>query len=108
MSYRHSTSKPAYNEALLSADTCRAQVLEAIKELCKKPPFMCYDKQIARHLGWDINRVTPRRGELLTSKLVEEAGDFLNNEERRRKVAYWKMPASKPAEQATMFGDQAA
>lgn len=31
------------------------------------------DKELARHLNWSINRVTPRRGELLRKDLIEFA-----------------------------------
>lgn len=66
MPYDHKTSGVAYHEVPKeSRDYCRQQVLIAIKKL--QP---CTDRQISEYLNWPINRVTPRRGELVDSGVV--------------------------------------
>jgi predicted transcriptional regulator len=42
----------------------------AVFELIKANPGIC-DKEIAVKLGWSINRVTPRRNELLKGDYIE-------------------------------------
>lgn len=68
MSYDYQCSLPAYNQAKKRIDYTRQAVLLAIKSLGR-----CTDKQIATKLGWEINKVTPRRGELVTAGQVESA-----------------------------------
>lgn len=60
MAYDYVSSLPAYKEAPAKKDYARQMVFIAI---CKLAP--CTDRQIAEHLGWPINRITPRRGELV-------------------------------------------
>lgn len=83
------TSRLAYNEAKQSINDNQQRVLEVIQKLGE-----CNDKQIAGVLGWPINRVTPRRGELVEFGYVEKVGtqkDKVTN----RMVNYWK---AKPTE----------
>lgn len=47
----------------------RLKVFEAIFDL-----KLATDREIALHLGWEINRVTPRRGELQRLGLVKFVG----------------------------------
>jgi len=44
---------------------------------------------IAKHLDWDINRVTGRVSELREKGLVEHAGDFYDSATERT-VNLWK------------------
>lgn len=48
----------------------------------------CTDKEIAEGLGWAINRVTPRRGELETFKVVKSSGTKL---QQGRKAHTWRI-----------------
>jgi len=69
MPYDHQTSGAAYHHTKESErDYCRQQVLIAIKKL--QP---CTDRQISEYLNWPINRITPRRGELVTAGTVVQA-----------------------------------
>jgi DNA-binding MarR family transcriptional regulator len=61
-------SREAYEGLDLNAR--QAEVLSAIEEIGP-----CTDMEIAAHLGWEINRVTGRRGELVEKGLVVKAGD---------------------------------
>jgi hypothetical protein len=61
----------------------QADVLEKIEDL-----FPVCDAQLAESLGWEINRVTPRRGELITKKKIVEA--YIAVGPNGRKVTYWK------------------
>lgn len=65
MPYDEQTSRPAYNEVLISVEKKRQIVFSVIRKIGP-----CTDRQIADYLGWTINRITPRRGELVTSGLV--------------------------------------
>ena len=68
------TSREAYNSIKPKIGHKQTEVLEAIKEL--QP---CTDKQIARYLDFEINRVTPRRGELYKLDQIEPAGKIKVN-----------------------------
>ena len=48
----------------------------------------CSDKDIAEGLGWTINRVTPRRGELEDLGIILSWGTKLQN---HRKVHIWRV-----------------
>lgn len=63
---------------------CRSKVLGAIKELGEAP-----NKEIAKYLKWEINRVTPRTNELVKSKLVE--GEKKYYRKSKKTVYYWKL-----------------
>ena len=60
------TSRWAYE--LVDVGARQADVLAALRELGEAS-----DAEIAGHLGWTINRVTPRRGELVEQQLVVAA-----------------------------------
>lgn len=83
MSYDFQTSYPAYKEG--GKDYCRQQVFLTIQKLGK-----CTDRMIADKLGWEINRITPRRLELVDAGKVEcyyKAKDLATN----RTVNYWRI-----------------
>lgn len=109
MSYRYSTSLPAYKEALEGLGDKQKAVLEAVKTLCRTKPFnRCNDRQIAAFLGWDINRVTPRRGELVEKGLLVDEGAFQSHD-GPKKVHYWKVKAAPvKAEQTDLFNENKA
>lgn len=83
--YDYQTSHPAYQEAKENNNDKQQKVFNAIRLL-----GVCSDHQIADHLGWAINRVTPRRGELSDNGKVLRAyrdKDF----ETGRTVSFWKV-----------------
>ncbi|MEI8111137.1 MAG: hypothetical protein WCH59_09125 [Chitinophagia bacterium] len=83
MGYDYQSSLPAYKEAPQKKDYARQMVLLAITKLAP-----CNDRQIAEYLGWPINRVTPRRGELVEDGQIiqEKKGiDPVTN----RTVSWW-------------------
>ena len=72
----------------------RRLVLQAIAALCKQQGSCC-DKQIADYLGWPINRVTPRRGELLQTSLdraflIEDLG-AMETKLSKTKMHYYRI-----------------
>lgn len=82
--YDYQTSLPAYQEAIENIGAKQKAVLQAIEKL-----GVCCDHQIAEYLDWPINRVTPRRGELVDNGHVQIAfrgKDFETN----RTVNFWK------------------
>lgn len=85
MPYDHQTSGVAYHEAPKeSRDYCRQMVLITIRKM-----KVCNDRQIGEHLGWAINRVTPRRGELVEQGIIvldRKAVDPATG----RMTSYWK------------------
>lgn len=83
MGYDYQTSHPAFKDDK-NRDYCRREVFGAIRKLGE-----CNDKAIADFLKWPINRVTPRRGELVDNGLVECAGKK-KDPESNRLVNYWK------------------
>jgi hypothetical protein len=82
MSYDYISSLPAYKE--LGKDQCRQIVFSAIKQLGS-----CNDREISEHLNWAINRITPRRGELVNSGLIMQDSKKLDPTTGRT-VSYWK------------------
>ena len=85
MPYNYATSLPAYQENKQGKDYCRMQVFIAIRKL--QP---CTDKQISEYLNWPINRVTPRRGELVNNLMVVLAKRDPDPESGRL-VSYWQI-----------------
>jgi len=86
--YDYVTSLPAYKEAKENINDKQAKVYNAIRLL-----GVCSDHQIADHLGWAINRVTPRRGELSDSgKIIRAYRD--KDFETGRTVSFWKINES--------------
>jgi hypothetical protein len=61
------TSRWAYETVDVGAR--QKDVADALRELGEAS-----DAEIAGHLGWTINRVTPRRGELVDQALVTACG----------------------------------
>lgn len=59
-------------------------VLETLKVL-----EMATDKQISTALGWPINCITPRRGELVEMGLAEYSHEMLDSDTQRT-VTVWK------------------
>ena len=84
MTYQQ-TSLLAYFDAKENIGDNQNKVLTAIKVL-----GVCTDKQIASYLGWEINRVVPRRNELASPELglIVEAGTTKN--ECNRTVITWQ------------------
>lgn len=67
------TSLDAYFSLSDSRSEKRKTVYRAIQELGE-----CSDQDISTRLGWPINCVTGRRGELVESGMVEQAGTKKN------------------------------
>tara|TARA_R100000541_G_scaffold15337_4_gene24753 strand:+ start:743 stop:913 length:171 start_codon:yes stop_codon:yes gene_type:complete len=49
----------------------------------------CTNRMIAKHLGWDINRVTGRITELVNLGMVTTSGTY-KDQETNRTVTLWK------------------
>lgn len=81
--YDFHSSMPAYKENAKGKDYCRQMVLLAIRKL-----QCCNDREIAEYLGWPINRVTPRRGELVDSGLIVQRKKD-QDPTTNRTVSYW-------------------
>jgi len=75
--------KKLYDEGVISKR--QAQVLKVIAVDLKQAT----NRMIAKHLDWDINRVTGRVSELREKGLVEHAGDFYDSATERT-VNLWK------------------
>ncbi len=96
--YDFETSLPAYKEAKeTNIDFCRQQVFIAIRKL-----GICTDKQIAEKLNWPINRVTPRRNELVKSALVELKYKHPDKDSGRT-VCHWHEKPVTPVKQKDLF-----
>lgn len=95
MPYDIHTSLPAYHEHKQGKDYCRQIVLSTIGKL--QP---CTDKQISEFLNWPINRVTPRRGELVSDDKVTKAKTD-KDPSSGRTVNYWEVKNS--VKQAKLF-----
>ena len=78
------TSLQAFADVQAVLSDRQADVLAAIRQLGE-----CSDQEIARALGWSINRITGRRGELVDLGHVEEAGRKVN--EFGRPVMTWRV-----------------
>ena len=84
------TSLLAFAEARKSLNNKQKLVLEAIEEIAP-----CSDKQIASHLDWPINSVTPRRGELFKKDKITDA--YVAKDFTGRKCTFWR-PVTKERE----------
>ena len=83
--YDSLTSLPAYQVAKENINDKQKIIYNTIKKL-----GICSDHQIADFLGWTINRVTPRRGELHDSgKIIRAYRD--KDFETGRTVSFWKI-----------------
>jgi hypothetical protein len=85
MSYDYQTSYPAYEEAIKKMGEHQRKVYATIDFLGQ-----CTDKEIAAVLGWPINSVTPRRGELVSGGYVVSVGISVDMK-TGRKVNKWKI-----------------
>jgi hypothetical protein len=89
MSYQYETSLPAYKEAKINLNYKQKKVLEAIINITTGIRRGCNDRETAKYLGWTINTVTPRRGELQKAGKIYEVGKF-RDDVNGRKVMYFK------------------
>ncbi len=80
----HPHSLAAYE--LVDLGARQAEVLDAIFELHARG-WRPSDQDLADWLGWTINRITPRRGELEALGLILLAGDKIGD--AGRKVSCW-------------------
>jgi DNA-binding MarR family transcriptional regulator len=78
----------AYQEVKKNLSRTQSQVLEAIEEQGE-----ITNKQLAKHLGWEINSVTPRVLELRTKGKVVEC--YKGEDVTGRTAIYWGTPAQK-------------
>lgn len=77
------TSLLAYKEAKQSLNKTQHAVMQALEEI--QPAS---NKMLAKHLGWEINSVTPRVLELRTKKKVIEA--YRGKDVTGRTAIFWK------------------
>lgn len=89
------TSKEAYASIAPRLGEKQKLVLEALEEL-----GVATNKQIAQHLGWEINRVTGRMKELRDYGRIELHSTTRELGSKMR-VKVWKL--HKPTEQVSLF-----
>lgn len=77
------TSILAYQDAKTRLNRTQQLVYEALEDISPAT-----NKMIAKHLGWEINSVTPRVLELRVKKRVVEA--YKATDVTGRKAIYWK------------------
>lgn len=87
------TSMAAYLEVKPKMGRNQKLVLEALEEI-----YPATNKQIAKHLGWEINSVTPRILELRAKRKVVKAYQDLDG---GRQANFWK-----PKEAERQTGDE--
>ena len=68
-------SLASYFKVLPSLGHKQKEVLAAIIEL-----QCCSDRELSKFLGWEINRITNRRGELFAKNLIKRADGVFRNE----------------------------
>jgi predicted ArsR family transcriptional regulator len=82
------TSLEAYfNEVQPKLGRNQKLVLEALEDI-----FPATNKQIAKHLGWEINSITPRILELRAKGKVVKA--YVAKDESGRSATFWKPKGS--------------
>ena len=87
MPYDFISSKPAFDSNKHGKDYCRQMVFIAIRKLGP-----CNDRELSEHLQWPINRITPRRGELMKKGLIVFDGKRKDpNTTTKVPVSYWKV-----------------
>lgn len=86
------TSILAFQEAKTRLSYTQSAVLEALEEISPAT-----NKMIAKHLGWEINSITPRVLELRKKRKVVEA--YRSVDITGRKAIFWK-----PRKQEVEFG----
>lgn len=89
MSYNYATSRPAYTEASQHLARTHEAVLKAAGELGE-----FNDRMLREKLGWQINRLTPRRGELVTMGRIVPTVTKLDTATNRT-VQYYRLSAYK-------------
>ena len=77
------TSLMAFSEAKTRLSTTQGQVLEALEEIAPATNLM-----VAKHLGWPINSITPRMGELRKKQKVVTA--HIGRDITGRSAHFWK------------------
>ncbi len=77
------TSMMAYFEVQPKLGRNQKLVFEALEEI-----YPATNKQIAKHLGWEINSVTPRTIELRAKHKVIKA--YVDKDESGRSAIFWK------------------
>ena len=87
MNVNQTSLEAYYNEIIPIMGLRQLEVLKALETIVNASNMM-----IATHLGWSINRVTPRINELRKSNppLVIESGVY-KCQITNRKVNYWKI-----------------
>jgi hypothetical protein len=81
------TSIESYRLMQPSLGKKRREMLDFFQQ---HPSLKFTDKQLAYNLKWEINTVTPRRGELANMGLIEEAGTIYVHATRRN-VTTWRL-----------------
>lgn len=66
------TSLAAWEKTKLKIGAAQRAVLHTLKRLNELTLRGATDQEVAKALGWSINRVTPRRGELYKKGLVRQ------------------------------------
>lgn len=87
------TSLSSYKVFLQEAQIAKPKLhpkQEIMLSAFKKANCRITDRDLAKFLGWSINTVTPRRGELVKLNLVEEAGLTFDYETNRRAMT-WRL-----------------
>lgn len=69
------TSLKAYNEIKQKIGKKQKEVLEAIKSIRELSLESPTNMEIAKYLGWSINRITPRVLELRKANIIEKEGE---------------------------------
>ena len=85
MGVRQTSKEVYFNEVEPKLGEKQTQVLVALKT-ARRP---INDRELADYLGWPINTITNRRGELVEQKLVELACVDVYPK-TNRKVSYWR------------------
>lgn len=83
------TSIAAYREITPTLSERQQKVFECVKSFGRP----CCDYEIAQRLGWPINSVTPRRGELLDAQKIEFAKQ--DKSPTGHKAVFWKIKGFK-------------
>lgn len=63
---------------------CQKEVYDAMRAMNRQ----FTDKDLAHFMGFEINRITPRRGELVKKGLIRKAGDVIRD---GRKASLWEV-----------------
>lgn len=77
------TSLLAYQEAKARLTNTQSQVYRALEEI-----YPATNKMVAKHLGWEINSITPRMLELRGKRKVVEA--YKGKDITGRTAIFWE------------------